>query len=130
MSTHCAQEEEKREWEVSLQLSWSRGEIVGDFRSWNVSKESNALHNADHDSNRGLEKVGRGKYEGGIRPASCSVPFFHRVVHLEWQLSLCIIRGNVKKVVDAVLPSYLSVKCSMSLLLKTIHNPTNSLDWL
>lgn len=35
---------------MSLQLSWSKGEIVGDFRSWNVSKKSNLLHSTDRDS--------------------------------------------------------------------------------
>lgn len=51
---------------MSLQLSWSKGEIVGDFRSWNVSKKSNLLHSTDRDSEC-VTGAWKKQGEGGIK---------------------------------------------------------------
>lgn len=68
--------------------------------------------------NKGLGKSGRGECEGGIWPLHCSIFSFQRADHLEWQLSP-YLKGNVKDQINAVLQSYLSVKCTVLLSLKT-----------
>lgn len=64
---------------MSFQLSWSRGEIFGDFRSWNVSKDSNSLHNTDHDSEciiGASKKQGEGRIKVGFdQCVAPSLPF-------------------------------------------------------
>jgi len=67
MATHCAQEEEKGGWEMPSQLSLSRGDIAGDFRNRNVSKESDLLSNTDHDSECIVTEAWKKWGEGSIK---------------------------------------------------------------